>query len=76
MSFDVKQYTVVVMEYYSLEMLGWCDENIAGYGRLVQPSFYFDTGYSWYAEWRRNGIGMTFHFARPEDATMFALRWS
>ena len=76
---EIQQYTEIVLEYYNSDMIGWCNDNIPGYGRLVQPSFYFDTGYSWFAKWpvaRNQAPGIIFSFARPEDAVLFALRWS
>ena len=76
MTGEVQQYTEIVLSQYTIGMLDWCNENIRGYGRFVSPSFYFDTRYSWYA---RNAVtkdGVIFSFARPEDATLFALRWA
>ena len=80
MSGEVQQYTDIVVQYKSIDMLDWCNENIAGYGRWVSwvnPSFYFDSGYSWYARrYRSSDSRVIFSFARPEDATLFSLRWA
>ena len=76
MTDEVQQYTEIVMSWYSFDMLDWCNDNIPGYGRFVSPSFYFDTGYSWYARNAVTKVGVIFSFARPEDATLFALRWA
>lgn len=72
----IQQYTEIKMSWYSIAMLDWCEKNIAGYGRFVSPSFYFDTGYSWYARNAMTKDGVIFSFAQPEDATLFSLRWS
>jgi len=75
MSTEIQRYTEIIVPRYSTDMLDWCEENIAGYGRFVKPSFYFDTGYSWYARSTQTNTSVIFSFARPEDATLFSLRW-
>lgn len=72
----MEQYTQVVTSQYSWEMISWCEKNIEGYSRLVQPNFYFDAGYSWYAHRGLDRTRMVFNFARPEDAILFTLRWT
>lgn len=76
---EIQRYTEIALDYYDHDMFDWCNNNIPGYGRLVEPSFYFDFGYSWFAKWpvlRYRSPGIIFSFARPEDAVLFALRWS
>ena len=77
MSIEIQRYTDIVVQYKSIDMLDWCNENIAGYGRWVNPTFYFDAGYAWYARRYMSGDSrVIFSFLRPEDATLFSLRWA
>ena len=75
MSIEIQRYTDIVVQYKSIDMLDWCNENIAGYGRWVNPN-YLDAGYDWYARrYMRGDSRVIFSFSRPEDATLFSLKW-